>query len=84
MIAIEEEVYTHRSLEAKGTAYHARPWGEAQGSTRRQKESKAWGKRLYCDFCGKGWMNLSEQLNRFKIDWFRALGVVPHCLVVGY
>ena len=29
-------------------------------------------------------MNLSEQLNRFKTDWFRALGVVPHCLVVGY
>lgn len=70
MIAVEEEVYTHRSLETEGTAYHARPCGEAQGPTRRQKESKAQAKRLYCDFCGKGWMNLSEQLNRLKIGWF--------------
>ena len=62
-----------RSLYSQipGNRRHSiRPCGEAQGPTRRQKESKAQAKRLYCEFCGKGWMNLSEQLNRIKNGWF--------------
>ena len=41
MTGMEEEVYTHRSLEIEGRAGHSRPHGEAPGSARRWRTGEA-------------------------------------------
>lgn len=57
MIDTEEDVYTHRSLEAGGTACHAGPHKEALGSSggRNQGEESMF-QSLYQGFCRKAWV----------------------------